>query len=191
MEAGAAAEFGDSRDKFMYFQNAGNEVRQFDQEEDPNGSYVVGIDRRYSESQNGKDEFSYESGTPRRIVGDKSLVGPSLSNQDVQQRRQSGLSDVSDGTEILTPTLGRDQDSSGNADGDDYIGRDRRSTGEYRGGRQWQRPSEIEADFYQDMGPDVRAAGRSKGGRQWQRQSDIESNFDQDRGPDVQAAGES
>jgi hypothetical protein len=129
MEAGAAAEFGDSRDKFMYFRNAGNEVRQFDEEEDPNGTYVVGIDRRYSESQNGKDEFSYDSGTPRRIVGDKSLVGPSLSNQDGQQRRQSGLSDASDGTEILTPTLGRDQDSSGNADGDDYIGRDRRSTG--------------------------------------------------------------
>jgi len=188
MEAGAAAEFGDSRDKFMYFRNAGNEVRQFDQEEDPNGTYVVGIDRRYSESQNGKDEFSYDSGTPRRIVGDKSLVGPSLSNQDGQQRRQSGLSDASDGTEILTPTLGRDQDSSGNADGDDYIGRDRRSTGEYRGGRQWQRPSEIEADFDQDMGPDVRAAGRSKGGRQWQRQSDIESDFG---GPDVQAAGRS
>jgi hypothetical protein len=37
----------------------------------------------------------------------------------------------------------------------------------------------------------VQAAGRSKGGRQWQRQSDIESDFDQDRGPDVQAAGES
>ncbi|CAK9252308.1 unnamed protein product [Sphagnum jensenii] len=158
MEAGAAAEFGDSRDKFMYFRNAGNEVRQFDQEEDPNGTYVVSIDRRYSESQNGKDEFSYESGAPRRIVGDKSLVGPSLSNQDGQQRRHSGLSDASDGTEILTPTLGRGQDSSGNADGDDYIGRDRRSTGR----REWQRRSDIESDFDRDIGPDVRPTGESE-----------------------------
>jgi hypothetical protein len=63
-------------------------------------------------------------------------------------------------------------------------------TGVYKGGRQWQRPSDLESDFDQDTGPDVQTAGEYKGGRQWQRPSDLESDFDQDTGPDMQAAGE-
>jgi hypothetical protein len=64
------------------------------------------------------------------------------------------------------------------------------AAGVYKGGRQWQRPSDLESDFDQDTGPDVQTAGEYKAGRQWQRPSDIESDFDQDTGPDMQAAGE-
>jgi len=35
-------------------------------------------------------------------------------------------------------------------------------TGVYKGGRQWQQPSDLESDFDQDTGPDVQTAGESE-----------------------------